>query len=420
MPQLGETVTEGTILRWLVKVGDEVKEDDPILEISTDKVDTEVPSPFNGKVTSLLVEEGETVEVGSSLLELDGDEQKPDDTEEQTGEVFEDVSTETEEIPISKTEEVKPEEDYAPNDKNFKLSPVVRRLAAENNIDLNNVVGTGENGRIKRQDIENLITSENINSKTSSTPDTPKKNETSKPKDKDKSISRLRKRIAENMVLSKQTSAHVMTSVEVDYENVEIFRSKLKTKFKEENGFSLTYLPFISLATIYALSEFPTVNSSFDLENGTHDIHSHINLGVAVDLNQEGLLVGTIPEADSLNLKGLARKISETSKKLREGKFGLEEVTGSTFTISNNGSFNSFMTAPIINQPNVAILSTESVKKRPVVIQSQDGTDSIAIRHTGILSLTWDHRVFDGSIALLFLNYIKDKLENSDWLQGLE
>ncbi len=420
MPQLGETVTEGTILRWLVKVGDEVKEDDPILEISTDKVDTEVPSPFNGKVTSLLVEEGETVEVGSSLLELDGDEQEPDDTEEQTGEVFEDVSTETEEIPISKTEEVRPEEDYAPNDKNFKLSPVVRRLAAENNIDLNNVVGTGENGRIKRQDIENLITSENINSKTSSTPDTPKKNETSKPKDKDKSISRLRKRIAENMVLSKQTSAHVMTSVEVDYENVEIFRSKLKTKFKEENGFSLTYLPFISLATIYALSEFPTVNSSFDLENGTHDIHSHINLGVAVDLNQEGLLVGTIPEADSLNLKGLARKISETSKKLREGKFGLEEVTGSTFTISNNGSFNSFMTAPIINQPNVAILSTESVKKRPVVIQSQDGTDSIAIRHTGILSLTWDHRVFDGSIALLFLNYIKDKLENSDWLQGLE
>ena len=420
MPQLGETVTEGTILRWLVKVGDEVKEDDPILEISTDKVDTEVPSPFNGKVTSLLVEEGETVEVGSSLLELDGDEQEPDDTEEQTGEVFEDVSTETEEIPISKTEEVKPEEDYAPNDKNFKLSPVVRRLAAENNIDLNNVVGTGENGRIKRQDIENLITSENINSKTSSTLDTPKKNETSKPKDKDKSISRLRKRIAENMVLSKQTSAHVMTSVEVDYENVEIFRSKLKTKFKEENGFSLTYLPFISLATIYALSEFPTVNSSFDLENGTHDIHSHINLGVAVDLNQEGLLVGTIPEADSLNLKGLARKISETSKKLREGKFGLEEVTGSTFTISNNGSFNSFMTAPIINQPNVAILSTESVKKRPVVIQSQDGTDSIAIRHTGILSLTWDHRVFDGSIALLFLNYIKDKLENSDWLQGLE
>ena len=415
MPQLGETVTEGTILRWLVKVGDEVKEDDPILEISTDKVDTEVPSPFNGKVTSLLVEEGETVEVGSSLLELDGDEQEPEDTEEQTGEVFEDVSTETEEIPISKTEE-----DYAPNEKNFKLSPVVRRLAAENNIDLNNVVGTGENGRIKRQDIENLITSENINSKTSSTPDTPKKNETSKPKDKDKSISRLRKRIAENMVLSKQTSAHVMTSVEVDYENVEIFRSKLKTKFKEENGFSLTYLPFISLATIYALSEFPTVNSSFDLENGTHDIHSHINLGVAVDLNQEGLLVGTIPEADSLNLKGLARKISETSKKLREGKFGLEEVTGSTFTISNNGSFNSFMTAPIINQPNVAILSTESVKKRPVVIQSQDGTDSIAIRHTGILSLTWDHRVFDGSIALLFLNYIKDKLENSDWLQGLE
>ena len=163
-----------------------------------------------------------------------------------------------------------------------------------------------------------------------------------------------------------------------------------------------------------------TVNSSFDLEKGIHDVHSHVNLGIAVDLNQEGLLVGTIAEADSFNLKGLARKISEISKLLRDGKYGLEDVTGSTFTISNNGSFNSFITSPIINQPNVAILSTESVKKRPVVIQSQDGTDSIAIRHTGVLSLTWDHRVFDGSIALLFLNHIKDKLENPDWSQGLD
>ena len=313
-----------------------------------------------------------------------------------------------------------PKTDNVRNTRNLKLSPVVRRLASENNIDLNNVVGTGQNGRIKREDIENYISSGNQGSTTSTRSEDSIKKETTQSADKNKSISRLRKRIAENMILSKQTSAHVMTSIEVDYENVETIRSKQKVKFKEENGFSLTYLPFISLATISALREFPSVNSSFDIEKGIHDIHSHVNLGIAVDLNQEGLLVGTIAEADSFNLKGLARKISETSRLLRDGKYGLEDVTGSTFTISNNGSFNSFITSPIINQPNVAILSTESVKKRPVVIQSHDGTDSIAIRHTGVLSLTWDHRVFDGSIALLFLNHIKDKLENPDWSQGLD
>jgi len=220
--------------------------------------------------------------------------------------------------------------------------------------------------------------------------------------------------------MSKQTSAHVMTSIEVDFENIEIVREKHKAKFKEENGFSLTYLPFISLATVSALREYSVVNSSFDLENGLHEIHNHINLGIAVDLNQQGLLVGTLQEADSFNLKGIARKISETSELLRDGKYGLDDVSGSTFTISNNGSFNSFLTSPIINQPNVAILSTESVKKRPVVVQAQDGSDSIAIRHTGILSITWDHRVFDGSVALLFLNFIKERLENADWSQELD
>ena len=303
---------------------------------------------------------------------------------------------------------------------NLKLSPVVRKLASENNVDLEQVTGTGSGGRITRKDIESFITS---GSKTVQKP----KEVASQQKEKQEQpaktssgeISRLRKRIAENMVMSKQTSAHVMTSVEVDYENVEILRSKHKKSFKEENGFSLTYLPFISLATIYALREYPVVNSSFDLDKNIHSLHSNINLGIAVDLNQEGLLVGTLREADSFSLKGLARKISDTSSKLREGSYDLDDVSGSTFTISNNGSFNSFLTSPIINQPNVAILSTESVKKRPVVIEAQDGTDSIAIRHTGMLSLTWDHRAFDGSVALLFLNSIREKLENSDWSQEL-
>ena len=418
MPQLGETVTEGTILRWLVQVGDEVKEDDPILEISTDKVDTEVPSPFTGQVTSLLVEEGETVEVGASLLELDGD-SSSSTVSEKTSDEVETVSEPVKEVVVKlEVEEVK--STPVVKSTNLKLSPVVRKLASENNVDLEQVTGTGSGGRITRKDIESFITSGSKTvQKPKEVPSQQKEKQVQPAKTSSDEISRLRRRIAENMVMSKQTSAHVMTSVEVDYENVEILRSKHKKSFKEENGFSLTYLPFISLATIYALREYPVVNSSFDLDKNIHSFHSNINLGIAVDLNQEGLLVGTLREADSFSLKGLARKISDTSSKLREGSYDLDDVSGSTFTISNNGSFNSFLTSPIINQPNVAILSTESVKKRPVVIEAQDGTDSIAIRHTGMLSLTWDHRAFDGSVALLFLNSIREKLENSDWSQEL-
>ena len=418
MPQLGETVTEGTILRWLVQVGDEVKEDDPILEISTDKVDTEVPSPFTGQVTSLLVEEGETVEVGASLLELDGDSNSSSVSEEASNEA-ETVNETVEEV-VEVEEIVEVESSPVAKSTNLKLSPVVRKLASENNVDLEQVTGTGSGGRITRKDIESFITSGSKTvQKPKEVPSQQKQKQAQPANTSSGEISRLRRRIAENMVVSKQTSAHVMTSVEVDYENVEILRSKHKKSFKEENGFSLTYLPFISLATIYALREYPVVNSSFDLEKNIHSFHSNINLGIAVDLNQEGLLVGTLREADSFSLKGLARKISDTSSKLREGSYDLDDVSGSTFTISNNGSFNSFLTSPIINQPNVAILSTESVKKRPVVIEAQDGTDSIAIRHTGMLSLTWDHRAFDGSVALLFLNSIREKLENSDWSQEL-
>ena len=418
MPQLGETVTEGTILRWLVQVGDEVKEDDPILEISTDKVDTEVPSPFTGQVTSLLVEEGETVEVGASLLELDGDSNSSSVSEEASNEA-ETVNEPVEEV-VEVEEIVEVESSPVAKSTNLKLSPVVRKLASENNVDLEHVTGTGSGGRITRKDIESFITSGSKTvQKPKEVPSQQKEKQAQPANTSSGEISRLRRRIAENMVMSKQTSAHVMTSVEVDYENVEILRSKHKKSFKEENGFSLTYLPFISLATIYALREYPVVNSSFDLDKNIHSFHSNINLGIAVDLNQEGLLVGTLREADSFSLKGLARKISDTSSKLREGSYDLDDVSGSTFTISNNGSFNSFLTSPIINQPNVAILSTESVKKRPVVIEAQDGTDSIAIRHTGMLSLTWDHRAFDGSVALLFLNSIREKLENSDWSQEL-
>ena len=417
MPQLGETVTEGTILKWLVKVGDTVKEDDPIVEISTDKVDTEVPSPFSGTVSNLLVEEGDTVAVGTPLLELDG-----------MGEVkSQQLEVEHEEKVEQKQEEPKVIKETKSNgnnkpqriDKALKLSPVVRKLAKQHNIEISSVEGSGKDGRITRKDIEAHINGVGRSLEIDKKQDTKQPTEVPLGAKGEQEIPRLRKKIAENMVLSKQTSAHVMTSVEVDFEAIEQLRIENKETFKKNEGFSLTYLPFVSRASVESLKEFPVVNSSFNLETGKHTIHEEINLGVAVDLDQEGLLVGTIKSTDSYNLVGVARKISELSQVLRSGKYDLEDISGSTFSISNNGSFNSYLTAPIINQPNVAILSAESVKKRAVVIEGADGSDSISIRHTGLLSLTWDHRVFDGSTALLFLNSIKDKLETSNWKQEL-
>ena len=412
MPQLGETVMEGTILTWLVKVGDIVKEDDPLVEISTDKVDTEVPSPFSGTVSNLLVSEGDTVAVGTPLLELDGVEESPKLHEKE-----EEVEQKEEEHQDQKR--IKSDEDNETQikDQTLKLSPVVRKLAKKHNIEISSIKGSGKDGRITRKDIEAYINSTDAESDKKQEKEPVR--EVQRESKGEQEIPRLRKKIAENMIISKQTSAHVMTSVEVDFEAIEQLRGENKETFKENEGFSLTYLPFISRASVESLKEFPVVNSSFDLEAGKHTIHEEINLGIAVDLDQEGLLVGTIKSTDSYNLVGVARKISELSQTLRSGKYDLEDISGSTFSISNNGSFNSYLTAPIINQPNVAILSAESVKKRAVVIESPDGSDSISIRHTGLLSLTWDHRVFDGSTALLFLNSIKDKLENSNWKQEL-
>ncbi len=232
-------------------------------------------------------------------------------------------------------------------------------------------------------------------------------------------IGRLRRRIAENMSHAKQTAAHVWTAVEVDYEAVERVRQAHREAFKEREGFSLTYLPFISRATIDALAAFEVVNSSFHLDEGTQVFHSRVDLGIAVDVNQEGLIVVTIRGADGLRLRGLAREIRAKAVKARDGNLEPDDISGSTFTITNPGPYGSFMSAPIINVPNVGILSTDTVTKRPTVITLPDGSDTIAIHHIGVLGLTWDHRAFDGSTAVLFLNRIKDNLETWDWDQEL-
>jgi 2-oxoglutarate dehydrogenase E2 component (dihydrolipoamide succinyltransferase) len=458
MPQLGETVTEGTILRWMKQPGDAVAADEVLLEISTDKVDTEIPSPAAGILQEILVPEGETVEVGTELAIIsDGS----DDSAAPP--VDEPVAAPADPVPPPEVADSPPPETAAgalgpqsgPGDgKRRVLSPVVRRLATESGIDLALVAGTGEGGRITRRDVEAYLvagapaaappvtTADSAPSAPDSVtevapppavtppapaaPAVPAGEEIAPPEgvplmagDQVVELSRLRQRIATNMIKAKQSAAHVWASVEVDYENLERVRGRHKEQWKAAEGYSLTYLPFIARATIDALAAFPVVNSSIYPDQGKAVYHSSINLGIAIDLNQQGLVVGSVRGADGLRVVGLARAIREVADKARDDQLQPDDVTGSTFSITNPGPFGSFMTAPIINVPNTGILSTDTVTKRPVVVTDTYGNDSISIRHIGYLGLTWNHQAFDGSTAVLFLQRIKQNIETWDWEQEL-
>ena len=454
MPQLGETVTEGTILKWAKQVGDTIAEDEVLVEISTDKVDTEVPSPASGTILEILVAEGDTVGVGTPLVVIEGASEAS--AAEAVSAPSEAPVSAPSEAPVSppseapeagrgaseEPEPAKPstgdvEAFFAEPDitetKPYLLSPVVRKLIREHEIDVSQLTGTGQGGRITRKDVDAYLVS---------TPATPKPAPAAAPAPREPvpaqaattvvgpaategalpetvELDRMRVRIAENMIKAKQSAAHVWTSVEVDFERIERVRQARKAQFKTNEGFSLTYLPFISRATIDALKAFPVVNSSFNLEEKTATFHKNVDLGIAIDLNQGGLVVARVRNADGLRLVGIARQVRELAEKGRAGKLTLDDLTGSTFTITNPGPFGSFMSAPIINVPNVAILSTDTVVKRPTVITTAEGQDTIAIRHIGYLGLSWDHRALDGSTAVLFLNRIKESLETWDWEQEL-
>jgi 2-oxoglutarate dehydrogenase E2 component (dihydrolipoamide succinyltransferase) len=478
MPQLGETVTEGTILRWAKQVGDTIAEDEVLVEISTDKVDTEVPSPAAGTVLEILVAEGDTVSVGTPLVVIGAEGEEAAPAEEKPAEEGPAEEAPAEEAPAeeapaeeapaeekpageasaeeapaaeptAKATPGEPEVDafFAEPDETEKkpnlLSPVVRRLIRENEVDVSQLTGTGEGGRITRKDVESYLESGAAKAPAAAPAEearpepaqptpapaepapapapspTPTAVAAGGPAAEEVELDRIRIRTAENMIKSKQTAAHVWTSVEVDYERLERVRQAHKAKFKADEGFSLTYLPFISRAVIDALKAYPVVNSSFNLEAKTATFHKNVDLGIAVDINNEALVVPRVRNADSLRLVGIARSIRELADKARSGKLGVDELTGSTFTITNPGPFGSFMSVPIINVPNVAILSTETVVKRPTVVTDADGQDMIAIRHIGYLGLTWDHRAFDGSVAVLFLSRIKQNIETWDWEQEL-
>ncbi len=449
MPQLGETVTEGTILAWVKQVGEYVAEDDILVEISTDKVDTEIPSPARGVLTEILVAAGTTIDVGTPIAVLSDE-----------GEAG---------LPLGGTSEPASQpQTGAESDSRERrgiLSPVVRKLASEHGIDLAMVPGTGEGGRITRSDVETFLavppsggTGELASQGGAragepgtaedglQAPDEGRQAPVDERQDDEqpvdelpvderqvrvsptspaapagdvREIGHLRALIAQNMRNARQVAAHVWTSVEVDYERVESARTANKDAFTEVEGFSLTYLPFIARATMEALSAFPVVNSQFDLEAGTHTFHRHVNLGLAIDLDQKGLIVANIPGTDSMTLRAIARSVRATAVAAHDNKLGPDDLHGFTFSITNPGPFGSFMSAPIIPPPNAAILSTEAIKKRPVVVELPDGSDGIAIHHIGYLGLSWDHRVFDGSTAALFLNRIKENLETWDWEQEL-
>ncbi len=480
MPQLGETVTEGTILRWAKQVGDTIAEDEVLVEISTDKVDTEVPSPAAGTILEILVNEGDTVSVGTPMVVIGAEgeaaataEEKPaePETSEEASAAEEkpaepaaaEASSGREKPPSRPAEEAPAEEEKAaepapaeaekqsepsepdvdaffaePDETEAKpnlLSPVVRKLIRENEVDVSQLTGTGDGGRITRKDVEAYLASgppaaEEAPAEPAPAPEpapTPAapaapQPAAAAPSDQgaeEVELDRIRVRTAENMIKARQTAAHVWTSVEVDFERVERVRQGHKEQFKAAEGFSLTYLPFIARSTIDALRAFPVVNSSFHLEEKKSVFHRNVDLGIAVDLDQSGLVVARVRNADGLRLVGIARSIRELADRARAGKLGVDDLTGSTFTITNPGPFGSFMSAPIINVPNVAILSTDTVAKRPTVVTDAEGQDMIAIRHIGYLGLSWDHRAFDGSTAVLFLQRIKQNLETWDWEQEL-
>jgi len=458
MPQLGETVTEGTITKWFKAVGDTVAEDEPLFEVSTDKVDSEVPSPTSGTLTEIKVPEGDTVDVGVVLAVIGeagaapatdeapaaeeapaADEEAPAE-EAATGEAATEPATDEEPAPAP-TEETEPAaaakaEPPAPvqepaerapaGDGNRLLSPVVRRLITEHGLDPSVITGTGVGGRITRNDVLAAADSSSrppAEAPAAAEPAAPAPGPTPEPMvrsgERDTVVphTNIRKRTAEHMIRSIQTSAHVYASIEVDYEAVERVRRAHKEAWKAEEGFGLTYLPFIARAVVDALHEFPHANATFTDE--ALIVHDYLNLGIAVDLDFKGLMVPVVRDADGKRMRAIARDISDLAARARSKKLTPDDISNGTFTITNPGPFGTLLTMPIINQPQVAILSTDGVKRRPVVVTSPEGSESIAIHSVGNLALTWDHRAFDGAYAAAFLHKIKELLETRDWLAEL-
>jgi pyruvate dehydrogenase E2 component (dihydrolipoamide acetyltransferase) len=461
LPQLGETVTEGTITQWFKKVGDTIAADEPLFEVSTDKVDTEVPSPIAGVVVELRIDEGDTVDVGTIVAVIsDGaaaqvvptpepevPEQAP--AEPQATEPVEPPPMAVTPAPVVAQPAAAP----STSGDNRLLSPVVRRLVNEHQINPDDIVGSGPAGRITRDDVLDYIDSAALdpNAQPAVAPSAaPVTDEAASPvvdapalavttanpattpvsaapvaapvsagrtaaseRDTVVPLSKIRKLTGDHMVRSKATSPHAFSVVEVDFANVDATRSTVKAEFKATEGFSLTYLPFIARAIVDGLAEYPHLNAS--VGDDELIVHHFVDLGIAVDLAYEGLLAPVIRSAETKRLKAIAREISDLADRARTRKLTPDEISGGTFTISNNGSAGSVLTMPIINQPQVGIISTDAIVRRPVAVRTADGAEAIAIHPVGNLAMAWDHRAFDGAYAAGFLKMVKEILETRNW-----
>lgn len=446
LPQLGETVTEGTITKWFKKIGDAVAADEPLFEVSTDKVDTEVPSPAAGILTEIRAKEGDTVPVGA-VIAVVGDvgaapapapaaAPDPEPAQEAPAPVAAPAPAPVATPAPAPTVVVA---SAASTGDAPLLSPVVRRLIAENNLDAAAIAGTGPGGRITREDVLSLIDARNGQAPAAA-PAAPAPAPTPAPapvaaapapaaakpapapkapavesndREKRVKLSKIRKLTGEHMIMSKSVSPHAFSVVEVDFANVDSVRTRIKNEWKKTEGFSLTYLPFISRAVVDALTEFPHLNAS--VEGNELVVHQYIDLGIAVDLEYQGLLVPVVRDAESKRLRALAREISDLGARAKARKLSPDEIQGGTFTLSNNGSAGSVLTMAVINQPQVGIISTDAIVRKPVVVTTADGGEAIAIHPVGKLAMSWDHRAFDGAYAAGFLSRAKEILETRDW-----
>jgi 2-oxoglutarate dehydrogenase E2 component (dihydrolipoamide succinyltransferase) len=442
LPQLGESVTEGTVTRWLKQPGETVEVDEPLLEVSTDKVDTEIPSPAAGVLLEIKVPEDETVEVGAALAVIgEPGSSAPAAEPEAPAPAAEPEApapapaAEKPSAPEPPAQQSAPTADAKPaarkptpaagSGPSPYVTPLVRKLAAEHGVDLSSVTGTGVGGRIRKQDV--LAAAEEA-AKAAPEPEpapaaapaaattapeparAPAPAAPSPLRGQTKKMSRLRQVIADRMVESLQVSAQLTTVVEVDMTPVATLRARAKSDFEAREGVKLSFLPFMAKAALEALKVYPELNASIDADSKEVTYHDSEHLGVAVD-TERGLLVPVIKDAGDLNIAGLARKIADLAQRTRTNKITPDDLSGGTFTLTNTGSRGALFDTPIINQPQTGILGTGAIVKRPVVVRDEYGNDSIAIRQMMFLALTYDHRLVDGADAARFLSAVKQRLE---------
>jgi len=420
MPQMGESIFEGTITKWLKKPGDKVQRDEPLFEISTDKVDAEIPAPASGVLQEIKVAEGNTVQVNTVVGTIAGEGEAAAPAKVAAPAAPAPApAAEKKSAPAPAPAPAVPapqmEEEGEESGEQARSSPLVRKIARENNVDLSQVQGTGLGGRITKQDIMAFLERPQAKAPAASPASAPA---ASKPAAAPAPaaipgdlvpMTQMRKIISQRMIESRRTSAHVHCMFEVDLTRIVNLRNKVKSGFEQRNGARLTFMPFFVRAAIIALQQFPIVNASS--EGDSIRYHRHVNVGIAVALDW-GLIVPVLKNADELNFLGLQRGITDLGERSRNKKLMPQDVEGSTFTVTNPGQFGAVFGLPIINQPNSAIMGVGGITKMPLVVTDKDGSDSIAIRSVVHLTLGYDHRLIDGAIADQFMAYVKKILEN--------